>query len=350
MKKIFLLAFSVLLSGCASQELKPGMISIYTSPNINFEKDPDATFDKYNKFYLSPFPDVETNENFGMSPIAYKQLLFLVRNKLELLGYMHADTIQNADFWVSVFYSNEYKSQYVPPSSSTVPWYVPGQTQTSNVNLYGSSGYSWGTATTTTPGYYVPMTVTRPGYHTGSYYPYVNITACDKLTNKPTWSGTAIVATPEEDIRRSGQVLIRMILLGEEKGNFPPCNQPYKKDDSLDGCFGIGFMIITLDGNNFYPLINAIWCDSPAYQQKLKIYDIIIKIDGHSTLNWPRSKIIESLNKNRGEDVVLSIKRQGKTFEINLVAEDEAIAKKNWKKIKTTNEKGNVITKKMQIE
>jgi len=32
------------------------------------------------------------------------------------------------------------------------------------------------------------------------------------------------------------------------------------------------------------------------------------------------------------------------------VAEGEAIAKKNWKKIKTTNEKGNVITKKMQIE
>lgn len=349
MKKRFLLvALLLLFPGCASQTLKPGMILTYTPPVIDFAKDPEVNFDKYRNFALCPAAELISDSD--MNPIVEKQLLFIVRNQLELLGYNYVDEVSEADFVVRIYYSNEYKSQYIPPSSATIPWYVPGQTYTSNINLYGSSGYTWGTATTTTPGYYVPMTITRPGYYTGSYYPCVCVVIINPISQKIEWSGTAIVATPQSDIRLSSHVLLPRLLLGEEGNNFPSRSGLDKRDDSKNGAFGIIPSIITLDGNSFYPIIFWLACDSPAHKQGVKVYDIITRMDGKSTLNWSFCRAMEAFNKSKGEELILTIKRGEKVFERSLVAEDETVAKETWRKIQYPNEKGSVITTKIPFE
>jgi len=343
-KKVAIFSLVLLVVGCA-QRLKPGMMLVYSQPLVQVEKDPDEDFDKYKNFTV--FPTAELDKDSKMNPIIEKQLLFLVRNNLELLGYNYVNTIEEADFYVGVYYSNEYKSVYVPPSSTTIPWYVPGQNQTTYMNLYGSGGWSsWGTATTTTPGYYVPMTYTTPGHYTGAYYPCISASAFDKGTKKVVWSGRATVSTPEKDMRLSGQWLLGHLLLGKENTNLPICSGSGERDDSNDGVFGIFPRVITLDGNNFYPIIIGLFCDSPAHKQGLRVYDTITHIDGKSTLNWPRSKTLEAMNKNKGEELVLTIKRGDKVFDVYLLAEDEAVARANWKKIKWFNEKGNIITMK----
>lgn len=336
MKKIFLLAFGVLLSGCASQELKPGMIWMYTTPDIKGEKDPDADFGKYQSFAVCPI--AELDKELHINPIVEKQLLFLVRNELELLGYHYANTIEQADFYVGVVFANEYKSEYIPPSTSTIPWYVPGQTQTTYMNLYGSTGSHWGTATTTTPGYYVPMTVTRPGRYVGSYYPYLNVVAFDKASKKLVWSGSAIVAAKEPDIRRSASTLLPGLLLGK----FSKASEWSKQNDSKNGVFGCGFHIYTIDGDNFYPVITGVWSGSPVSRGSLKVYDTITHIDGQSTLNLPFSKVRTLFDKDQGNSLILTIRRGDKSFEVSLIAEAETKAQLEWQKAKLASPKGEV--------
>jgi len=291
-------------------------------------------------------PIAELDKDLHINPIVEKQLLFLVRNELELLGYHHANTIEQADFYLGVVFANEYKSEYIPPSTSTIPWYVPGQTQTTHMNLYGSTGSHWGTATTTTPGYYVPMTITRPGQYVGAYYPYLNVLAFDKASKKLVWSGSAIVATKEPDIRRSASTLLPGLLL--EK--FPKASEWSKQHDSKKGVFGCGFLVFTIDGDSFYPMITGVWSGSPASRGGLKVYDIITHIDGQSTLNRPRSEIRAFFDKSQGDDLIVTVCRGDKSFDISLIAEEEAEAQLKWQKLKGAGPKGEIIMKVKQVQ
>ena len=351
MKRFIHLIFSVLLlSGCATT-LKPGMIWMYTQPSAKYEKDPEANFNTYKNF--SVFPQAEFNKENNMNPIVEKQLLFMLRNRLESLGYNYVNDIKDADFLIAVSYSNEYKSQYIPPSSYTIPWYVPGQTQTTFLNSYNTfsgnigsdyfhgSGSGWGTAKTITPGYYVPMTFTNPGGYVGWYYPCFVVSTFDKNSKKLMWSGSVVGTTSNSDVRLSAQVLLSD-LFGRKEPNFPVSSHYYQKDDSKDGAFGILAGPYTVDGNNFYPHIFSVMVDSPAYKQDLKPGDIITMVNGQSTLNWSLSQLLDAMNKTKGESLAATIQRDGKTFNVNLIAEDEAIAKNKWKELITLDEKWNV--------
>jgi hypothetical protein len=287
MKRILVLLLCFGLSGCVTTP-KPGMVWMYTKPSAKYEKDPSIDFSKYKKF--SVFPQAELNKESKMNPIVEKQILFMIRNTFERLGYKYVDNPEEADFFVSVYYSNEYKSEYIPPSTYTIPWYVPEQIQTTFINNYNTfsgnigseyfygSGSGWGTVTTITPGYYVPMTFTTPGGYVGWYYPCVLVSVFDKNSKKIVWTGSAVATTPQADIRLSAQVILSDIF-GRKEPNFPLCADPYLKDDSGDGAFGIFPYPITTDGNNFYPSIDALMVNSPAYKLGLKPGDIITQID-----------------------------------------------------------------------
>lgn len=346
-KKIALLSLVLLTAGCA-QKLKPGMITMNTTPNIKHEKDIQTDFTAYKSFALCPIAEIV--EEPKINPIVEKQILFMVRNQLELLGYDCVDIVEDSDFLVGIIYSNEFITTYIPPTSTTIPWYIPGQTQTTFMNTYSSfsgnvgshyfsgSGSGWGTATTTTPGYYVPMTVNTPGRYIGSYYPNISVMIFDTASRKSVWSGSAIVSTPEGDIRRSSNVLLPILL-----GNFPKTQGWGKKIDLKNGIFGCGFLIFTLDGNNFYPVITGIWHGSPAELAGLKAYDIITHVNGQNVLNWPWSKIREGFDKNYGDELSLTINRNNITSDVKLIAEREADAQSKWQRVRIIDLKNSTI-------
>ena len=344
MKVIAILFLVLLLDGCA-QQIRPYYLFTYSQPLVQVEKDPEVNFGKFRRF--STLPTAESDKDSMMTPIAEKQVLFIVRNNLEALGYEYVNNVEEADFYMCVYYSNEYKSTYVPPSSVTIPWYVPGQTQTTYTNLYGSSGWSaWGTATTTSSGYYVPMTYTTSGHNIGAYYPGISISAFDKGSKKVLWSGRGTVSTRESDIRLSSQWLLSHIIIGGENYNFPSCSNLSERDDSKNGIFGFDARVFTLDGNNFFPIVYSVVCDSPADKQGLRIDDIINHMNGKSAINLSTSEFKEQLNKDKGEKLVLNVKRGDKLIELSLVAKDETIAMEKWRRFKYLNGKGNIVTMK----
>ena len=87
-----------------AQKLKPGMIWQYVPPVARHEKDPEIDFAQYEDFTV--FPQAELIEEPAMSPIVEKQLLFMLRNHFELLGYRYVSSPDDADFVVAICYSN----------------------------------------------------------------------------------------------------------------------------------------------------------------------------------------------------------------------------------------------------
>lgn len=334
MKTIHLGLFFIALCVCGCQQIgkNPTLIPIYTQPLVQREQDTSAPFTSYHTFFVMPYYEPDEKISHEMTPITYGQLSFILRNAFECLGYKYARSEQEADLICFLYYSNTYKSQYVPPSIAIVPFYVPGTTQTTNVTVYGRGGSAWGTATTTTtPGHFVPMPVTRPGYYTGAYYPYIRVVICDRVSEKQIWTGYCMTATPEQDMRRSGQVLVSYLLVSETQSYFPVCSEA--PDDSSNGTFGLGLGIATTDGNNFYPFIMILAVGSPAADSGLKLYDKITAIDGHSTQNLHMDHIINMMDKPLGGQVTLTIERNGVSSNVILLAWTEDLARSQWREI-----------------
>ena len=338
MRNVIILFLVGMLAGCATVTM-PGSIQLNTEPVAKYEKDPDTNFNKYKNF--SVFPQAEFDKDAKTNPIEEKQLLFIIRNQLEAIGYNYVSDAKDADFMVGIKYSNEYKTQYIPPSSYSIPWHVPGQTQTTFINNYNTfsghigsdyfsgSGSGFGTATTTSPGYYVPMTLTSPGGYVGWYYPCFLVSVLDVNSKKLVWSGSAVGSTPNADIRLSAQTLL--LCLFNVKHYFPENVDRYKRYENRSGLFGIKFNVSTPDGNNFYPTVDAVYVGSPAYKEGgLQPGDLITQVDKKSTLNWSLNQFADIFFRNKGDSVDLAIQRNNKLVDVNMIAEDKVAAQKEW--------------------
>lgn len=338
MKKLLILVLlTFFLQGCATAPFYK-KVEFELEPSCEYQRDSSVDFNKYGTFSLIKLKEDASNIN----PLIEKQISFMLRNRLETLGYRYTTDYENADLVIVPRFSNEYKNIYVPPSSYTIPWRVPGQTLTTNYNFYGDVT-AWGTATTKTPDKYVPMTFSSPGGNEGYFFPFIQILVYDAKTKSLVWSGTICNATRESDIRLSSQSLIGDLLLGKkQEPNFPLNSKNISQDDKGSGAFGFSAIPITVDGNNFYPLVDTVFSNSPADKQNLKLGDIIIEVDNQSTLNWTFNKILEALDKDANSPLLLTIKRGDKTFEVSLTAEDESAAKVNWKEKLYLDEKGTI--------
>ncbi len=178
---IALAALLLLAGGCnkddqASSLLAPAAQEV--EPLIRQYSDPDAPVENFSTFTVLPYNiavDSSQPPQFG-NDLLEKQMLFSIRNRIEAAGYMYVANIEEADLVFTLSGSNEYKTIDVPPSSITVPNYVPSRTiitnssSHGNVSAYGTYGSAYGTysghgtATTTVPGYWTTRSYTRPGY------------------------------------------------------------------------------------------------------------------------------------------------------------------------------------------
>jgi hypothetical protein len=228
------------------------MVAFYDTPIIKTEKDPQMESGKYETFALKPASEVAPE--LEMDPIIEKYLLCAIRNELEFLGYECVGTQEKPDFCIGFLYFNDYKSTYIPASTVTEPWYVPGDNQTTNLNLYGSSGYLQGTIKTTSPGHYVPVTVTRPKRYVGAYYPILSVNVFSSDNWNVIWAGTVIASTSEADVRRTANTLLPSLF----DLHFPIARQAAEKRDPKRGIFGCPFRVFTINGDDYFPIISAI--------------------------------------------------------------------------------------------
>ena len=318
----------LLLISCATTtkvtNLSPAYL--YLAPSTSSYRDPDAQLEKYKTF--SVFPLSLISEEAKMNPILERQLLFYVRNLLEAKGYKFVRLDKNPDFLVTLGADAKYHESYVPPSSVTLPYWNPGKTITTygsssgsfNFNTFGDySSYGWGTwsgwstETIYIPGYMTTRTYTIPGYTIGHFYPAAVIQVYDGKTLKNVWMGSGVGTSDNPDVRISGQLVIAHILK-----DFPNCTRFDSMDSTKRGLIGIQFGIFTNDGNSYFPTVLRLLEGMPAKKAGLREYDMIIEVNGVSTLNKPFSEIMNIFRGAPGTKVNIKIKRLDKilTFTI----------------------------------
>lgn len=287
-----------------------GEDELEVEPRVRVLQAPGASFKRYRTFAV--VPRSSWTKAPEMNPIIEQQLLFLLRNTLEARGYMAVDVSENPDLIATALLISSYKESYVPPESYSVPVWNSGQTSTSNTqssgnaNAYGSGGYAWGTysgnstTTTTTPGYWSSQTYESPARIEGSFFPVVRIDVYDVASSKLVWTGTGVGASQNGDERRAGQALVVRVL-----GDLPKSSAARAVSS-----IGIGVLILTPDGNSFYPVVKSITAESLADRAGLEEGDILFSIDGESVANLPYAEVLPMLDAaTPGSELV--IKRDG---------------------------------------
>jgi len=280
-----------------------------------------ADFSEYGTFSVVPF----SIDGDKMPEIMEEKLLFFLRNCFELVGYTFVKLADDPDFLVTGYVESEYRESYVPPSTYSMPRWVPGQTITSYGYLsgvYGQYSQAWGTysgSTTTNtfiPGYMTMDTYTRPGYTTGMFYQTGAVRVYDSKTGKNIWSGSGASASKTGDPLIASQLLfVKMIT------EFPP-KKTLKTDKSTiiipAGDIGANYFLLSLDGNNFYPSVFHVYKNSPALNAGIKVFDFIISVDGQSLSNMSLRGARSKINGEPGSTGIFQVFRNGeiKTLKI----------------------------------
>ncbi len=291
-----LLASSVCLfvfvnAGCTTP-MRPGVVSFFQPPSPQAVVDPAMESGTYQKFTV--VPSGKEAAELGMHPLVEKQLLFMVRNELECLGYQYVENPDQSDFFVRLTYSNEHSRGATEATKATTTFHDSG----------GGFGVarSRGTAT-----------------KYGSYCPTLKVAAFGTDSKEEIWSGSILAETPNPEIRLSANHLLPMLLAD----HFPLARHIGDTVDSKGGIFGCDLRIVTPSGNDCFPVVTGILLPSPA-KPKLRLYDLITEIDGNSTKNRSYFEIRAALDKDPGEQVSLTLVRYEKTRKTTIVAAEEA--------------------------
>ena len=298
-------------------------------PMINHYTDPDMPMARYSTFAVLPkrvAAQGSASPAFGHE-LLEKQMLFLLRSHIESRGYRFVTDLSEADFIATIDGSNDYQTHYIPPSSVTVPTYVPSRTIVTNsygsgsVHSHGTYGSAYGTysgtshSTTTIPGHWSKRTYEKPGRTVGHFYPVVSISMYDSESGQSVWYATSVGCSDNSDVRVSSQIPIGATLQNLLQSDTAAV------EDNAQGSVrsGIEFTVFTPDGEAFYPMIVDVLGGSPAQHAKLRFGDLILAIDGSNAVNKSFDEVRQLLKDGSETQCVLTIAREGKgSFDVPL--------------------------------
>ena len=316
---VFILAVSI-FTGCGEREgysenLKP--LRLRNDPTITQYSDPDVSLSKYRTFCVVG-GSTDTDTVIPVKPafdneLLEKYILSTVRNYIQASGYMLEPDPARADIIVFVNGSNEYRSKDVPARTKTKRKWV--RTETIETTIRSDTyPYEEYTVETEIPGHYENITSTIPAYTVSAYYPCIEISILETETKKTIWYGNAEGSSFNPDLRVSCQRLIFDLHKKIKNSRYMDENIPYG-----NGMMGFRIIMITINGDNTYPII--IWNikDSPAAEAHLGYGDIIIKIDGVSTRNKSFTENMKLLQGDADTECTLTIKRGDKEKDVPLM-------------------------------
>jgi hypothetical protein len=295
-------------------------VQFVSTPTAHVVSDPGANLSDLKTFSLCPMQ----KETAGGAEVSLmkRQVLYLLGAWLEGRGLSPVIAPARPDVVVVASASNEFKSWYVPPSSVTVPQYIPGEIIRSYGTFYGTSNYGQtlmgnSTATTYLPGYWTASTWTLPGYVEGCYFPAISIQLCDPAENfNAIWTGSSVGAT--RDPRFGIAVPWVVASLGP---NLPKNARRLAELYSGPGYINLIYLILSRDGSSFVPVVWDTAHGSSARKAGLRRWDIIAEIDGKSTVNRTARELLKLDEGALGSTAVLTIVRLNKVFKASVVRE-----------------------------
>jgi membrane-associated protease RseP (regulator of RpoE activity) len=300
---VIVLLGAVLLVGCEKGERNNfSHITYQGEPLVTFEADPRFRAEGCRSFVI-------LTGGGGSHPITERRLGWMLAWALEAMGYEEAATPAEADLVLSLVFSNEYRTSYVPPTTVTVPWRERGKWVNSDSTIQTPYGTATGHTSTWVPGGTTYIPVTRPGRTVGCYYPALSISAYDRvaLAASPNdigkalvWTGTIVHSSNAGDGILSGQFLLGRLL---SEHPVLPRKTPAR------GSVGVGLVMLTADGVNAYPTVAAVIKGSAAEKAGLRQWDMVLEVNGQATANVTQPQFADMLGPATGRLKRLLVKR-----------------------------------------
>jgi hypothetical protein len=259
--------------------------------------DPAADLTRYTTFTVASAQATLGQESGFPNPVAEQQILFVLRNILETVGYRYVDRGSDADLVFTLVGSHEFRSQYVPPSTRNQLVFVPGQTYNSVVDWSGSGGSGNGSVTTTTPGRFEWQQKAVPGYNVGYYYPEFQASAFEARTGRMVWTSSVTAVSNSPDIRLPAQLMLAKSVID----GYPPNTGAARQKV---GRTGIGAVLLPTsnDGNTYWPAVTLFTDPSLGQRAGLRKGDAIIAINGESTRNRAYGDVLQMLDGPSGSN------------------------------------------------
>ncbi|MDY7035565.1 MAG: DUF4136 domain-containing protein [Thermodesulfobacteriota bacterium] len=321
--KYFLWAIaSFFFCSCAARVTNLSPVFHKDKPHIQTFKSITLDNNQYKTFSVYPVSHLK-KEPLLKNDIIEMQILFFLRNILEIRGYKYVKKSEKPDILVTVDGIIQSKKNSVPPASLTSPKWIfnnitPQDKSSKPYHLdtrirHEANGYGAFTGKTT-PRVYIPGNITKQAYtsplhRTGTFYPIIRIDIFSPHSDKPIWVGIGIGTANNSDLRISGQT-IAIFLLGE----FPKGPLSY---DHIMSAFGFGFFVFTNNGNDYYPTVFKVIKNSPADEAGIRMYDMISSIDGVTSKNKPVSEILKMFKKE-GEKKLVTVFRLERQIDIEI--------------------------------
>ena len=293
--KYFLLCVSIILfSGCAIPKTNLSPVLHKDKPRIRTFKAPELDNIKPKTFSVFPVSRLKTDPLLKDDRLE-THMLFLLRNTFEIRGYRYVELAEDPDFLATIDGHVQQKKGHVIPKTLRSPkWFAERKI----LDAYISSDMT-------------RQNYTVPNEMVGTCYPIIRIDALEPKTQKPLWAGIGIGKAGNSDLRVSSQTLV-IFLLGE----FPKGPFSYER---IMTPFGFGFFVFTNNGNDYYPTVFELIADSPADKAGMRLYDMILSIDGISVKNRPVSEIIDMFKKESGRKKSFTMLRLDKKIDLEIL-------------------------------
>lgn len=283
--------------------------------------DPNIDYKKFKTFNI-----ISANVLFNNKSVTLEeeQIEFIVANstnRLNLKKVSISDSIK-PDLMFVYDFRKDYQEKYIAPEKYSFPKWSQGRRTTINSNsnscldTYGDIHVSGNKTTTITQsGKWDVATVQRPEYTVGQFFPNFSLTIYDTSDNSKIWEWNGNCTTTREDPRFAMQLLMLHLCLKVPMGS-------YEDPDFFvnnDGFTGLDCYHFNTNGIGFYPIIMGIRDNSPGKVYKFKIYDIILSMNGESTLNKSQDQFSEMCRGNAGKKIDYVIERKGRQIKKTLV-------------------------------
>lgn len=217
---LFVTLLAISTSSCAPTITNFSPLFLKSKVETQVYKSPKIDQTKYSTFTLQPISHFK-EKPLLTNGIVEMQMMFIIRNLFEYIGYLYVEPNQRSDFIITVDAVTLQDSGYIPPSTFTVPKWVPGReivtygTMTGTYRSwpnYMNRGCITGTTVSTTyvPGYMTNETYVLPGQYYIHNYHGVGIWVFDRANADLLFSGVGMGTSDNSDIRISVIVQVKL--------------------------------------------------------------------------------------------------------------------------------------------
>ncbi len=311
-----LLLIALNLGSCATTPRHNNLSSTALSDTatISVLSHPQRSLTYYKSFALLPLWTLKPDYARMQEPERYSTFFYMLRNLLENRGYRYMGRWESADLLVL---ADGYHDLMALTPSANHSW-QPGELFPANRKDSAVIDNIKQQLRAKDWGQYDPPPISEslpaPPLKHKPYPPYatkVFVVVIERKTMRVLWTGTADGRSMHPSLIIPSQLLAKSLTQ-----QIPLSKYRFQTLPRTKGQIGISYTIATTDGMDYYPIVTFLKQRGPAAKAGIKLFDLILAINGRPTINKPAVEIANMLVGEVDMPIHFLLRRNSRDLEV----------------------------------